>query len=281
VERKAGFRNTSNRHHELNSSLSLLSQTTESVTMASHDIQDSLIFDLGLHKGFDAEFYLKKGFRVVGLEAVPELARASAERLSPFGDQFTLVNKALYDVPDSQVSFYTVPDKDDWGSLDINVAQKGTQSTVEITVQTTDLTTLFDTHGVPHYIKCDMEGGDIIFRQQLLVETRRPRFVSLEMNDGREGEIMAACGYDVAQIVNQWMHAFKSPPQPAREGRYVQATFNGETSGLFGRELPPHKWRPIGEVDAIYRRWKELRFIDDELAPGWVDLHVARKADLE
>jgi FkbM family methyltransferase len=249
--------------------------------MVSHSIQGYLIFDLGLHKGFDAEFYLKKGFRVVGLEAVPELARASAERLAPYGDHFALVNKALYDVPNSHVSFFTVPNKDDWGSLDINVAQKGVESTVEITVPTIDLTTLFDTYGVPHYIKCDMEGGDIIFRQQLLAETRRPRFVSLEMNDGREGEIMAACGYDVAQIVNQWMHAFKSPPQPAREGRYVPATFNGETSGLFGRELPPNKWRPIGEVDAIYRRWKELRFIDDELAPGWVDLHVARKADLE
>ena len=33
--------------------------------------QDDLIFDVGLHRGEDTEFYLKKGFRVVAFEANP------------------------------------------------------------------------------------------------------------------------------------------------------------------------------------------------------------------
>jgi hypothetical protein len=33
-----------------------------------------------LHKGEDAEFYLKKGFRVVAVEAMPELAQSATER---------------------------------------------------------------------------------------------------------------------------------------------------------------------------------------------------------
>ena len=243
-------------------------------------VQDDLIFDLGLHKGYDAEFYLKKGFRVVGVEAVPELATASAQRLAAYGDRFVLVNKAIYDEPGTEVSFYTVPNKDDWGSLNQNIAEKGIETTVEIKVQTTDLTELFDTYGVPHYIKCDMEGGDVIFRRQLLEETRRPHFVSVEMNDGKEGGILAQCGYEVGQIVNQWMHHFKSPPHPAREGLFVPVTFNGEMSGLFGRELPPENWRSLVDIDSIYRRWKDLRDIDQELAPGWVDLHVTHKSTL-
>jgi hypothetical protein len=32
-----------------------------------------LIYDVGAHKGEDAEFYLKKGFSVVAIEANPEL----------------------------------------------------------------------------------------------------------------------------------------------------------------------------------------------------------------
>lgn len=243
-------------------------------------VQDDLIFDFGLHRGYDAEFYLKKGFRVVGLEAVPDLAAICRERLGSWGDRLRIVNKALYDTPGATVSFFTVPGKDDWGSLHKGTAEKGVETAVEISVETIDLTWLFDTCGVPHYIKCDMEGGDVIFREQLRRETRRPRFVSVEMNDGREGEVLAACGYEVGQIVNQWMHPFKQSPNPPREGAYVPAQFTGEMSGLFGLELPPGKWLPIGDIDAIYRRWKDLRDLDEELAPGWLDLHVARRADL-
>jgi hypothetical protein len=33
----------------------------------------NLIFDVGLHKGEDTDFYLRKGFRVVAFEAHPDL----------------------------------------------------------------------------------------------------------------------------------------------------------------------------------------------------------------
>lgn len=244
-------------------------------------VQEDLIFDLGLHKGFDSEYYLKKGFRVVGLEAAPDLAAICVDRLAPWGDRMTIVNKALFDRPGEEVTFYTVPNKDDWGSLDRNIAEKGTEQSVEITVRTVDLTWLFDTYGVPRYIKCDMEGGDIIFREQLLRENRRPRFVSVEMNDGQEGEILGECGYEVGQIVNQWMHHFRKPPNPPREGSFVPVQFTGEMSGLFGRELQPEKWMPLAGIGDLYRRWKSLRDFDQELAPGWVDLHAACRVDLE
>jgi len=246
----------------------------------SWTVQEDLIFDLGLHKGYDAEYYLKKGFRVVGLEAAPDLAEICTRRLSAYGDRMTVVNKALFDTPGEEVSFFTVPNKDDWGSLNRNIAEKGIETSVEITVQTIDLAWLFDTYGVPRYIKCDMEGGDLIFREQLLKENRRPRFVSVEMNDGQEGEILKACGYEVGQIVNQWMHHFRQPPNPPREGTFVPVQFTGEMSGLFGRELQVEKWMPIEDTGDIYHRWKSLRDLDQELAPGWVDLHAAMRADL-
>lgn len=246
----------------------------------SNSVEKDLVFDLGLHKGYDAEYYLRKGFRVIGLEAAPDLAKISAQRLAAYGPQMTVVNKALHHSCGQSVPFYTVPTKDDWGSLHREIAEKGVETAVEIAVETIDLNWLFDNFGVPRYIKCDMEGGDLIFRDLLLKDTRRPTFVSIEMNDGHEGEVMAACGYEVGQIVNQWMHPFRSPPNPAREGVFAPAQFNGEMSGLFGLELPPEKWLPLGEIDGIYRRWKALRDLDAELAPGWLDLHVARRRDI-
>ncbi|TCT11420.1 FkbM family methyltransferase [Tepidamorphus gemmatus] len=246
----------------------------------SWQVQEDLVFDLGLHKGYDAEFYLKKGFRVVGLEAAPDLADLCRTRLAAWGNRLTVVNKALFDRPGETVSFFTVPNKDDWGSLNRNIAEKGTEQSVEITVETVDLTWLFDTFGVPRYIKCDIEGGDLIFREQLLCETRRPRFVSVEMNDGEEAEVLRACGYEVGQIVNQWMHHFRRPPNPPREGTFVPVQFTGEMSGLFGLELDPAKWVPLEKLGEVYHKWKSLRDFDQELAPGWVDLHAARRDDL-
>lgn len=244
------------------------------------EMHDDLIFDFGLHKGYDAEFYLKKGFRVVGIEAVPELAAQCRERLAAWGDRLTIVNKAIFDRPGETVSFFTVPNKDDWGSLNRNIAEKGTENSIEISVETVDLTSMYDNFGVPRYIKCDMEGSDLIFCNQLLRETRRPRFVSVEMNDGDEPMVLQQCGYEVGQIVNQWMHHFRRCPKPSREGRFIEVQFNGEMSGLFGRELSPEKWISLDQLGDIYRRWKKLRDFDEELAPGWVDLHVTRREEL-
>ncbi|WP_209835250.1 FkbM family methyltransferase [Ruegeria sp. HKCCE3926] len=252
----------------------------KAVVVKHQAIQDDLIYDFGVHKGYDTEFYLKKGFRVLGLEAVPELYNAAVENISAFGTRATLINKALYHRAGETVSFFTVPNKDDWGSLDRNIAEKGVETAVEIEVQTVDLMTLFETYGTPYYLKCDMEGGDLIMREQLLSCVQRPRFVSIEMNDGNEPDILIKCGYEVGQIVNQWFNPFKTPPKPPREGSFVEAQFTGEMSGLFGRELDPAKWRPLSEIADIYRQWHTLRALDQELAPGWLDLHVCRAAAL-
>jgi FkbM family methyltransferase len=238
-------------------------------------VESDLIFDLGLHKGFDAEFYLNKGFRVVGIEADPRLADLCRGRLAAFGSRLTIVNKALFHEAGQKVAFYTVPGKDDWGSLDRSMAQKGVQQSVQIEVETIDLASLFDAYGVPHYLKCDLEGGDAILLDQLARDRRRPRFVSVEMSSGNEGALLSACGYRLGQIVNQCMHYFRQPPEPAREGIFVPVQFTGEMSGLFGRELPAAKWPPMTDIDRIYRRWKDLHDLDDDLAPGWLDLHAA------
>jgi len=36
-----------------------------------------LIIDVGMHKGYDTEFYLRKGFRVVAVEAARTYVRQS------------------------------------------------------------------------------------------------------------------------------------------------------------------------------------------------------------
>ncbi len=241
----------------------------------------NLIFDLGLHKGYDSAFYLSKGFRVVGLEAVPSLCTLARTRLARYRNRFVAVNKALHEEAGRTATFYSVPDKDDWGSLQEGNAGKGIYASVALEVDTTNLAELFDTYGVPRYVKCDLEGADILFRDQLLKDGRRPTFVSVEANDESDIDVLAECGYEVGQIVNQAMNISVRPPIPAREGQYADAKFNGETSGLFGLELPPDKWRPLGEVRQMFTDWRSLKARDDDLAPGWVDFHVCKRESLQ
>jgi FkbM family methyltransferase len=66
-----------------------------------------LIFDVGCNDGQDSDFYLKKGFRVVGIEANPALCEALKKR---FADEiaegrFMLVEEAIAEQA-GEVEFY-------------------------------------------------------------------------------------------------------------------------------------------------------------------------------
>jgi predicted RNA methylase len=46
------------------------------------ETENDLIIDLGMNNGDDAEYYLKKNFRVVAVEANPALCDLAAKRLA-------------------------------------------------------------------------------------------------------------------------------------------------------------------------------------------------------
>jgi FkbM family methyltransferase len=75
------------------------------------------ICDIGVHHGHDSAFYLAKGFRVVGVEANPQLCeqlrRTFAEQISR--GTYALVECAISDQP-NDVEFFINLDKDDLSS---------------------------------------------------------------------------------------------------------------------------------------------------------------------
>ncbi|WP_424812795.1 FkbM family methyltransferase [Roseococcus sp. YIM B11640] len=246
-------------------------------------IDRNLIFDIGLHTGLDTKFYADKGFKVVSLEANPAMVAEARKILLPalMGGQVTIVEKALWEEGGQNVTFYTVAEKDDWSSLFRGVAEKGQYKATEITVPTLTLKDLFDEHGVPYYLKCDIEGGDAIMVRQLLADHRRPAFVSVEATSLTDIAVLAACGYDRFQIVNQQYHWNTQPPNPPREGKHVPVQFTGHMSGLFGRELPADRWFPFPEVADRFLAWHRLKKMDELLAPGWLDFHATTAATLK
>jgi len=260
-------------------------------------VQRDLIFDIGMYEGQDSRFYLSKGFRVVALEANPDLCRRNAETFASeiAAGRLNIVPKALWQEAGKTIPFYIYSA---WSSVYPEIAGRDASPTTEVPVATTTVGDLFREFGVPHYLKCDIEGADKIVCEQLVGEPERPDFVSVEDEYGELPKILATAGYDRFQFVNQGRLHKSRPPNPPREGKFVDATFDGASSGLFGRELNPRHWVDLKEYERRLQFWIAMRErrvnplieyacrrvgklfkLDWLVKTGWADLHATR-ADL-
>lgn len=241
-----------------------------------------LIFDLGLHNGMDSDYYLRKGFQVVALEANPKLAAGARAQFKSYIDRgdFTVVDKALWSADGYSIDFFVNTEKDDWSSALEVWASKGGHALEKISVDTVTLPSLFDAHGTPYYIKCDIEGADDLFLDQLLADDRMPDFVSVEAADLTMLAKLAAKGYDCFQVVNQATLWAVEQPKPSLEGDYAEVAFNGHMSGPFGFDLPAPRWRNFAETCNAYNKFMELHALDSLLAIGWLDFHAGKRSVL-
>jgi FkbM family methyltransferase len=228
-----------------------------------------LIYDVGMHQGEDTEFYLHKGFRVVGFEALPENIRICRAKFADFlqTGQLVIVEGAII-APElsargrGMVPFYRNESLSVWGTVSSEWAERnrklGLPSTV-IEVEPVDFKDALQTHGVPHYLKIDIEGSDMTCISALSSFSERPDYVSLESSKvgicdaKRELAILRSLGYDRFQAVEQSsLPAVHRPPLPAREGQYIDHAFVPGSSGLFGAELPG-AWRSASWMLRFYR----------------------------
>jgi FkbM family methyltransferase len=228
-----------------------------------------LIYDVGMHKGEDTEFYLRKGFRVVAFEADPDLADRGREKFSVFIDQgqLTIVEGAIV-CPDSlkvgqkTITFYKNDTKSVWGTVCSDWVERNVRlatSSTAIEVEVVDFASMIRTHGMPHYLKVDIEGVDMVCIEALKQFKHRPDYVSLESEKTsfrfltREIDVLTELGYDKFKAIEQsGIPCSQLPPNPAREGIFFNQRFEPGSSGLFGRELPG-RWVSRSQVIMQYR----------------------------
>lgn len=263
-----------------------------------------LIFDIGMHLGEDTEFYLEKGFRVVGIEADPVLCAAVAERLHDHvaSSRLIIVNAAIAEQP-GRATFYRDPDNSIWGTAEPDwVARNASLGTrierVErIEVDAVTIESILAAHGVPHYMKVDIEGRDMLCVAALRQLRDRPKYLSIEASKTALADVdaelglMSELGYRDFKVVPQHAVADQVPPKPSREGRYAQWRFAHGSSGLFGEEAPG-EWLTADQAISAYKRIF-LRYVltgDDPFIPSlfvrvlrrvgyrasWHDTHAKR-----
>jgi FkbM family methyltransferase len=225
-------------------------------------VNAKLIYDVGAHLGEDTDFYLKKGFKVVAIEANPVLAEKLRERFRSnlAGGSFVVVNAAIAENA-GEAGLYVNQSLSVWGTIRPEWAERnaslGSPSKL-ITVKAISFPEVLSEHGVPYYLKIDIEGADVLCLQGLIKNPDRPKFVSIESEKRSwqallyEFELFERLGYSRFKIVDQEHIDRQKPPNPAAEGRYVEHTFESGSSGLFGKELPG-KWLTRRQAIRRYR----------------------------
>jgi FkbM family methyltransferase len=222
-------------------------------------MEQNLVYDIGMHKGQDAAFYLGKDFKVIGIEANPDLCREVEQRLSCFGERLRIVNAAINDQPGT-VSFYVNDRMSVWGTTQRQWAERNARlgaESREISVPAITLQEVIVTHGMPYYMKIDIEGSDTMCLDALRDFDERPPFLSIEMATTFEGVFaelskLHELGYRHFNVVPQHTVPRQKCPNPALEGIYVEHKFSRGSSGLFGRELPG-EWLTLEQTFERFR----------------------------
>lgn len=271
--------------------------------------QDDLIFDIGMHVGNDTDYYLKKGFRVIAVEANHDLAEQCRER---FGDAIAAGRLIIEEgaicgedvaAASGSVTFYVNRNNSQWSTVSSEVADinraRGARDVREIEVRVLSCAELFARHGTPHYVKIDIEGADDICLGAIAALKCKPRFISMESDKVSYDKVceelreLSDAGYRRFAIVQQAWIKRQSIETRSRDGAPLRYAFKRASSGAFGEDLPEESWISLAEAERRYRRiFREYRLFGDRRhrhvrllgtalgrlrgtpLPGWYDTHA-------
>jgi hypothetical protein len=163
---------------------------------------------------------------------------------------------------------------DDWSTIDRrDRLKKEKQDGVTfrtVTVRCASLDTVLLEFGVRYYLKIDIEGCDVFCLEALKRTQARPKYVSVETDGYDQLFHLYLLGYNKFKVINQALHKQAVPPRPPREGLYVDATFNWDSSGLFGEETAG-SWLEINDALKRCRQVVDLSMINSKPCPSIVD----------
>ena len=231
--------------------------------MNRNDSKD-LVYDVGMHKGQDTDYYLARGFRVVAFEANPENAAFCREKFARAirENRLTIVEGAIVEnVSEKKVKFYRNRDHSLWGSTRDDWAYRnevmGTSNEV-IEIASIDFRKCLEKYGVPFYLKADIVGSETICLRALLDFDERPSYLSIRSEKvifnrlEEEFRLLEKLGYDRFQAVQQDVTDFQVEFASFDDEKILYA-FEEGASGVFGEDLTG-KWKSREEILKEYRK---------------------------
>jgi len=196
--------------------------------MARSEASIPLVFDIGFHRGEDTAFYLARGFRVLAVDANPEMVDRGRRIFSSAleSGRLTLLQVAVAPAPG--LARLHLSGNSEWVSLRRGIAARRGRLAGEVQVHATTLRQLVREHGLPYYCKIDIEGMDLVALSSLKDLPDPPQFLSVEaeclseIEDPDEDEedataaLDALCelGYKKFKLVDQYTLHVVEPGVP-------------------------------------------------------------------
>lgn len=265
---------------------------------------ENLIYDVGMNTGQDTDFYLKKGFRVIGFEADPDNVEVCEQRFAEAvkDERLIIVSGAITENEGESVKFYKNLDHGLWGSTSKDFVARnkvmGTeQKTIE--VEAVDFGECLKKYGVPYYLKADIVGSEKVCLRAMLDFDTQPDYISIRSekvifrNLEDEFDLLEQLGYDKFKAVQQ---NFTNKEVAINSEKHLTHRFEEGASGSFGedtagvwktREQVLKEYRKIftlywlfGDYSYLTQTGKGTKFITQiervfrRPIPGWYDTHA-------
>lgn len=245
------------------------------------------VFDIGMYDGADTAYYLQSGYRVVAVEANPELAQRATEKFAAelASAQMICVNAAI---STSRAPVELVLSCADPGSSSVFgdlVAHK--LPIGSITVPGMTMQDLLSRYGAPFYVKIDIEGADRLCVLSLTSENR-PQYLSFEVGDDVEelveharkigfGKFKIVSQTSFRELANQGCLYDRIIQRFIRELGYADCRQIRRAGRFFvsGHSSGPGPWESDGKwysADESLSRWRRAKATGT--LSGWYDIHA-------
>jgi FkbM family methyltransferase len=227
-----------------------------------------LIYDVGMAEGDDTIYYLKKGARVVAIEANPEVCEFTRQKFHDAieSKQLIILNLAVGESDAESVTFF-INDKHLRGS---SLARPANPQARQVQVPLRRLSALFDEYGEPDFVKIDVENYDHVILRELRKSGRIPKHLSAEAHNFAVIEELIRCEFQQFRMVNAAIShkRFRSHPIEGPQGRQAYS-FPPHSSGPFGADLPD----PWVNSEKMVANWLLRHSLHGR---GWYDIHAVR-----
>ena len=246
------------------------------------------VFDIGMYDGSDTEYYLSEGYRVVAVEANPVLVERATRRFqqSISEHQLVIINAAI--VRNTIDSVVLNLSGDDLGASSIDETWVSARNPIgRVRVPAMQISKMFQSHGIPFYLKVDIEGADGQCVLSLTKDTKS-NYISFEAGEdlGELIEHLQTIGYRDFRAVNQinffdlnndnslmlrarqkivYLLGYKEPKYVKKNGRFF---LSGHSSGPFPWTRKGH-WFSARELLRIWNL-----HIANHGSNIWYDIHA-------
>lgn len=274
----------------------------------------NLIYDIGMHNGDDTAYYLSLGYKVIAIDASPDLVEKAKTRFKEAIEtgKLNILNLGIAN-GEGTMDFYLNKKSSVWNSFDKEIGERGGNGFDIIKVKTDSVDHVVEKNGVPFYMKIDIEGNDILCLISLVNCAEKPLHISVEVNNVELIHKLNELGYKKFKIIDQFKflpleipvfpefkmykihyafnHSMNFFVRVARRltGRFVDQYYESRyrklfnynhpqgSSGPFGDALPG-KWHDYEAVLKVYEFYKR-KFEASARFQGynfWIDIHATR-----